>query len=72
MIRRTLALATLALSLGIATPAVAQDATPTGTGEPDIVIVLVENAGQVTNIDQGDAGPSAGDLIIWGPNPLHD
>ena len=72
MIRRTLALAALALSFSVATPAVAQDATPIALGDADIVIVLVEDAGQVTTIDQGDAGPSAGDLIIWGPNPLHD
>ena len=35
-------------------------------------LVLVERAASVTNVDGGDPGPSAGDMIIWGPNALYD
>jgi hypothetical protein len=72
MIRRSLALAAVALTLGLATPAIAQEATPSVAGEADITMVLVEHADEVTNIDQGDEGSSAGDQIIWGPNALYD
>ena len=34
--------------------------------------VLVERAADITNLDLGDPGPSAGDMIIWGPNALYD
>lgn len=48
----------------------AQDATPVaGTGVT--TVILVESAGTI--IDRfGDDGPSAGDIRIWGPNPLFD
>ena len=72
MIRHTFALAALLLAMGIASPAIAHDATPTVGNEPDITMVLVEHADLVTNIDLGDDGPSAGDMIIWGPDPLYD
>jgi len=72
MIRRLFALAALALSLVAVTPAVAQEATPSTVGDADITMELVEHADLVTNIDQGEEGPSAGDLIIWGPNALFD
>lgn len=73
MIRRALALAVLALSLAVVAPAMAHDdATPTVDDAPDVTLELVEQADLVTNIDQGDAGPSVGDLIIWGPNALLD
>jgi hypothetical protein len=73
MIRRVVALSFLALSLSVVAPAVAYaQATPTADSEPDITLTLVEHAGDVTNIDQGTTGPSPGDLIIWGPNPLYD
>lgn len=71
MIRHTFALALL-LAVGIAAPAIAHDATPPVGNEPDITMVLVEHADLVTNIDLGDDGPSAGDMIIWGPDPLYD
>ena len=72
MIRRTVAFAALLLTLLAASPAIAHDATPTAAGEPDITLELVEHADFVTNIDLGDDGPSAGDIIIWGPDPLYD
>ena len=73
MIRRALALSVLALSLAVVSPAMAHDdATPTVGDMPDVTLELVEQADLVTNIDQGDAGPSVGDLIIWGPNALLD
>ncbi len=72
MIRRTVAFVALLLALLVGSPAMAQDATPTAAGEPDITIELVEHADFVTNIDLGDDGPSVGDVIIWGPDPLYD
>ncbi len=72
MIRRTVAFAVLLLTLLAVSPAIAQDATPIAGGEPDITIALVEHANSVTNIDLGDEGPSAGDMIIWGADPLYD
>ena len=51
--------------------AIAQDASPVPVAEPAI-IVLVERAVNVTNLDLGDPGPSTGDMIVWGPNALHD
>jgi len=63
------------LILGAASPTLAQDSTPSASptsGEPDIHMVLVERSDHVTNIDLGDAGPSVGDQIIWGPDPLYD
>lgn len=48
----------------------AQDATPSSTTGTTTVI-LVESAGTI--VDQfGDDGPSAGDIRVWGPNPLFD
>lgn len=35
-------------------------------------LLLVEHNGTSTNVDLGDAGPSAGDIRVWGPNPLFD
>ncbi len=37
-----------------------------------ITFVLVERADNITNLDLGDPGPSAGDLIVWGPNLLFE
>jgi hypothetical protein len=49
----------------------AQDASPVPVQEPAI-LVLVERALAVANIDNGESGPSAGDMIVWGPNALFD
>ena len=46
-------------------------ATPQAVLEPTI-LVLIEHASDVSNIDVGEAGPSAGDTIVWGPNALYD
>ena len=53
------------------TPALAQEATPAA---PDgtVTFTLVEHALHVTIIDLGESGPSAGDLTVWGPDPLFD
>ena len=48
-----------------ATPAAAPDVVPT-------TFVLVEHNDHETLIDLGAPGPSTGDLLIWGPNPLYD
>lgn len=48
----------------------AQDATPASATET-MTLILVESAGTI--VDRfGDDGPSAGDIRIWGPNPLFD
>jgi hypothetical protein len=63
--------------LAIQSAALAQDQAATPPAGPEAVaepvtLILVERAGSVTNIDGGETGPSAGDMIIWGPNPLYD
>ena len=35
-------------------------------------LVLVEHNNAMTDVEQGDAGAGAGDLRVWGPNPLFD
>jgi hypothetical protein len=35
-------------------------------------LVLVERNLQAITLDVGDQGPSAGDMIVWGPNALYD
>jgi hypothetical protein len=48
----------------------AEDATPASTAGTT-TLVLVESAGTI--VDRfGDDGPSAGDIRVWGPNPLYD
>ena len=48
----------------------AQDATPVSRAGT-ITLRLVESAGTI--VDRfGDDGPSAGDIRVWGPNPLFD
>lgn len=37
-----------------------------------VQLILVEHAVHITNVDQGETGPSIGDLIAWGPNPMFD
>ncbi len=51
--------------------ATAQEASPVAVVEL-ATLVLIERAENVTNLDLGDPGPSAGDLIVWGPNALYD
>jgi len=52
---------------------VAQDATPSASPIAGATtIVLVEHNDNETNVDLGESGPSAGDLRVWGPNPLFD
>ena len=48
--------------------AIAQDATPSAS----TTLTLVEHAVHLTDIDHGEPGASAGDVQIWGPNPLYD
>jgi hypothetical protein len=80
--RRVLVLAVLALCTALgATGVAAQDATPQAapaspqavpmTGAPT-TLTLVEHALHITNIDLGASGPSVGDMIVWGPDPLYD
>ncbi len=54
-----------------ATRTAAQSATP--AAEPGaMTLVLNEHNLNMTDVDLGNAGPSAGDLRVWGPNPLFD
>ncbi|MGE3798740.1 MAG: hypothetical protein AB7G88_12980 [Thermomicrobiales bacterium] len=46
-------------------------ATPEVVDGP-LILILVEHATSVTTIDGGEPGPSAGDMIVWGPNALFD
>lgn len=49
------------------------EATPAaGTGAGTTTVVLVEHNDNMTDIDVGESGPSAGDIRVWGPNPLYD
>ncbi len=50
--------------------AVAQEATPDSGGIT--VFTLVEHPEHVTILDLGDTGKSAGDITVWGPDPLFD
>ena len=47
----------------------AHDATPTSA---PTMLTLVERADRVTTVDLSEPGPSAGDMIIWGPDALYD
>jgi hypothetical protein len=72
--RRFAPLATLALGLsllGMVSQASAQDATPVAPSETE-TFTLVEHALNVTVVDVGEPGPSAGDITVWGPDPLFD
>jgi hypothetical protein len=46
-------------------------ATP-GVSDRATTLILIEHANLVTEIDLGEPGPSVGDLLVWGPNPLYD
>jgi hypothetical protein len=47
----------------------AQEATPIPDGA---TLVLVEHNERTESIDQGQPGVSAGDILVWGPNPFYD
>jgi hypothetical protein len=40
--------------------------------EATMVITMVERSENVTNVDRDGDGPSPGDMIVWGPDPLYD
>lgn len=77
------AIALLALVAGLglvgaraqtASPSAAPAASPVAapaTGAPT-TLTLVERGLHITDIDLGPKGPSAGDMVIWGPDPLYD
>jgi hypothetical protein len=54
-----------------ASPVTAQDATPAVAGNVT-TFTLVERALRVSTVDLGEPGPSAGDITVWGPDPLYD
>ncbi len=41
-------------------------------GTKATLIVLTERGGEISDIDQGEPGPSVGDMQIWGPTTLYD
>lgn len=52
---------------------IAQEATPAASsGYGSTTMVLIEHNERETKLDLGEPGPSAGDLLVWGPNPLYD
>ncbi len=55
----------------LAGPTSAQEASPEAVPGP-ITLVLIEHATSITNVDGGEDGASAGDMVVWGPNPLFD
>ena len=52
--------------------AMAQSATPPADAAKVEVLTVVEHNDHTTTLDLGDAGQSAGDLRVWGSNPLFD
>jgi hypothetical protein len=75
-ISRTLLATMFALALaGFGASVLAQDATPEAVIEPSaelMTFTLVERGTNINRIDIGDTGDSAGDMIVWGPDPLYD
>lgn len=72
--RKTGVLGTLLVGLsllGTVAGVSAQDATPV-TSPTTETFTLVEHAINVTVVDVGEAGPSAGDITVWGPDPFFD
>jgi hypothetical protein len=66
----------LVVTLGLAAVAgaaraFAQDATPVTEAGP-VTLTVVERSINETITDLGEPGTSAGDLIVWGPNPHFD
>src|SRR5215213_5238077 len=49
----------------------AEMSTPTA-GASAATLILIEHADHVTEIDLGEPGPSVGDMLVWGPDPLYD
>ena len=49
----------------------AEMSTPTGDAGA-ATLILIEHADLVTEIDLGEPGPSIGDMLVWGPDPLYD
>ncbi|MDQ3640053.1 MAG: hypothetical protein M3450_00965 [Actinomycetota bacterium] len=68
---RSYAVFVIGLAMLVPVGSAAQEATPV-IGEDGTVFILVERPDQVTILDLGDSGTSAGDLTVWGPNPLYD
>jgi hypothetical protein len=54
--------------------ATAQEGTPmtTASATGETILILIEHNDHETVVDVGDAGTSAGDMRVWGPNPLYD
>lgn len=74
LIAALLAVVGLALGGGVwAARGGAQEATPVAApGAGEATLIVVERNDNVTDVDLGAPGPSAGDLRVWGPNALYD
>lgn len=72
--RRVVRLAVLlvAMSTLFGASVAAQEATPVAPAGSVQTFTLVERALNVTMVDVGDEGASAGDITVWGPDPLYD
>ncbi len=74
--RRSLVMCALLALAGIVTgvAALAVRAAPAASegSAKATMVVLIEHADNLHDIDLGEPGPSAGDMQIWGPNPLYD
>lgn len=64
--------ATVGTASAWATRAQMDEATPVVAPDRLSTLTLVEHNDNETRIDLGEPGPSAGDLLVWGPNPLYD
>jgi hypothetical protein len=70
----TLVVAVVTLSAGgaWAAQALVDDATPVVAADRLSTLTMIEHNDNETLIDLGEPGPSVGDMLVWGPNPLFD
>jgi hypothetical protein len=64
--------ATLGVGGAWAAQTFVDDATPVVAPDRLSTLTLVEHNDYETMIDLGEPGPSVGDMLVWGPNPLYD
>jgi hypothetical protein len=53
-------------------PAAGFAPAPVEDRAPSTQFIMIEHADNVTNHDLGETGPTPGDMIVWGPDPLYD
>ncbi len=74
LLTATLIVAGLVVGASWVARTAAQSATPSArAGNAKVEsLVLIEHNDHTTTLDLAESGPSAGDLRVWGPNPLYD